>query len=148
MAYSLSWKLVYWLKSWKRSKQIDALHKEYCSDICTTESKEHRSSWGANSHSDRPTQKLTHILSKPKAYYPIHKISPLVPILKINQVQILLPYSLWPVFNIILLSIPKTSKCSLPFRSLEQNCVCVCLSYISIIMNYARLGSDACLHAL
>jgi hypothetical protein len=85
---------------------------------------------------------------KPEAYYPIHKSSPLVPNRKINPSPY--PPTLPPNinFNIIILSMPKSSKWSLSFRYLEQNCVCALVFYMYITMTAAGLGSADCSYAL
>jgi len=84
-------------------------------------------SWEANR--DSTSQEISRLLWNSEVHYRVHYGSPLVPILsQMNPVHTYLHYAPKIHFNIIL-STPKFSEWSLPFRFSDQNVLCI--SYLS-----------------
>jgi hypothetical protein len=95
-------------------------------DWLTDSVEEQSPSWEANSHS--ASQGIPQLLWNLMVYYHIHKSPPLVPILS----QMHPVHSFPPCFpkihsDIILPSILRSAKCSLPFRFSDQSNVCIYL---------------------
>ena len=93
-----------------------------------TNSMEHIPSWEANRFS---ASQIPCIVWNPKVHYQSHKSPPPVPVLsQINPVHTLLFHFLKNHFNIILSSIPGSSKWSLSVMFPHQNHIYTCPPYV------------------
>jgi len=83
---------------------------------------EQRSSWEANSHSDR--QKTPRLSRNPKVYYRVNKSPPLVSVInEMHPAHTFPPYLSLIHSDIIFPSTLVSSKCSLAYRFSDQNFV-------------------------
>jgi len=100
-------------------------------------------SWEANSQS--ASQEIPHLLWNIKVHYHVHDSLLLVSHIfsQMNPVDTLTSYFSKIHSNVILSSMSRSSKCSLPFRHSNQNTVCIFLS-----PTYAMCPTHLILHLI